>query len=121
MAFLTGSTFPLSLIRRSVRIEPVTLEAYRRHLFLETWSSFWGHQNTLSCANALTGVDLTPRIERPAVILNRDGFPTLNGIEYRDCWVLSPEYRPGFRPAIGQEVQASDILGWQVLRIQWDN
>jgi hypothetical protein len=36
-----------------------------------------------------------------------------------ECWVLSPDYPPGFRPAIGEEVTDDKIIGWQVLKIKW--
>ncbi len=117
--FLTGSTFPLSLIRRRVVIETASLEEYLRRLQTGEWTSFWGHTNTLALANALTGVDLTPKTARPALLLNQENFPTLDGREYRECWVMSPDYRPGFRPVIGQEVLPDEIQGWQILRMQW--
>ena len=119
MAFLTGSTFPLSLIRRPVVIEPASLEDYVHKLRSEAWESFWGHENTLPLAKELVGGELTPRTERPAVRLSADGYPELYGQSYRECWILSPEYKPGYRPAIGVEVQAEDIIGWQVLKITW--
>ena len=56
---------------------------------------------------------------RPAVRLSAEGLPELHGRAYSECWILSPDYRPGFRPAIGAEVQAEDITGWQVLKITW--
>ena len=119
MPFLTGSTFPLSLIRRPVLIEPETMENYIRRLQTDRWESFWGHANTLPLANRMTGCDLTPKEERPAVRLSAEGLPELHGQAFSECWILSPDYRPGFRPAIGAEVQAEDITGWQVLKITW--
>ena len=119
MPFLTGSTFPLSLIRRPVLIEPETMENYMCHLQMDDWESFWGHANTLAAANKMTRRDLTPRETRPAVQLSKDGLPVLYGHVYSECWILSPDYRQGFRPAIGAEVQSEDIVGWQVLKITW--
>ncbi len=118
--FLTGNSFPLGLVRRRVVIEPVSLEEYRARLSAGGWESYWGHENTLAAARAVCGVDLRPREARPAVTLDADGYPSLYGETYRECWVLSPEYEPGFRPALGEEVPAERILRWQVLVIRWE-
>ena len=119
MPFLTGNTFPLSLIRRPVLIEPETMENYMYRLRTDAWESFWGHANTLSLASRMMGCDLTPKESRPAVQLSPEGFPKLYGQVYSECWILSPDYRQGFRPAIGAEVQSEDIVGWQVLKMTW--
>ena len=119
MDFLTGSTFPLTLVRRKVTITPGSLDEYLYHLRHGNWLSFWGHTNTLPAANTLTGVNLTPREARPAVTLNERYFPILYGKVFQHCWLLSPEYKPGFRPQIGQEVDTNEILGWQVLHLEW--
>ena len=118
--FLTGNSFPLNLIRRPVRIEPETLDHYREQLRDSEWESYWGHANTLTAVKAITGKDLTPAEERPAVELDAAGYPMLHGKTYLECWVLSPEYRKGYRPALNEEVDAESILSWQVLRIKWD-
>lgn len=118
--FLTGNSFPMSLIRRRVVIEPRTLAEYRGKLNDGGWESYWGHENTLSVAKAECGVDLRPREPRPAVTLDGEGYPCLYGESFRECWVLSPEYAPGFRPALGEEVSADKIECWQVLRIVWE-
>lgn len=114
---LIGNSFPLSLIRRRVVIAPTT----RQHLLQELASadikSFWGHENTLYAVNRWLGVDLTPTSNRPALTLSSDNFPHLDGETFHRCFVLSPDYRPGYRPAIGAEVDAHDILGWQTLEI----
>ncbi len=121
MSFLVGSTFPLSLIRRRVVIMPALLDVFRKMLQERKWQSFWGHENTLAAAYQITGFDLRPAEARPAIRLNPSGYPELNGAEYRECWVLSPEYVPDYRPAIGEAVPADKILGWQVLRIIWED
>lgn len=118
--FLTGNSFPMSLIRRRVVIEPRTLSEYREELASGDWESYWGHENTLSAAKAECGVDLRPREPRPAVALDGEGYPCLYGESFRECWVLSPEYEPGFRPALGEEVSADKIERWQVLRLVWE-
>jgi len=117
---LIGNSFPLSLIRRSVRIVPMDkasfLEAVRGKCLL----SFWGHTNTLAAVQEWTGLDLTPATERPAVVLSPEGLPCFDGQVFHDCLILSPDYRQGFRPCLGDEVGAENILGWQVLKIIWE-
>ena len=117
---LIGNSFPLSLIRRSVHIEPIDREELLAAIKGREIVSFWGHANTLSAANGWLGVDLTPKTERPALCLSDDKLPQLDGVEYKTCFILSPDYRSGLRPAIGSEVDAVDILGWQVLKISWN-
>ncbi len=116
---LIGSTFPLSLVRRRVAIEPHEVAELRGLLAIRPIRSFWGHANTLPAAKTLLGTDLTPATERPALTLNADALPTLDGETFNECWVVSPDYTPGFRPQIGEEVPTDKIRGWQVLRIEW--
>jgi hypothetical protein len=117
---LLGSTFPLTLIRRHVEIFPVAIDELRHILKESETHSFWGHENTVEVANRLLGIDVRPKQSRPAVVLDGEGYPTLGGCIFRECWVLSPEYEPGFRPVIGQEVASESVKGWQVLRIIWN-
>ena len=117
---LLGNAFPLSLIRRPVRIEPVSLDTLRRAIIARSVCSFWGHANTLTVAAKLLETDITPRDTRPAITLTDTYQPMLNGIVFDDCWILSPDYEPGFRPTIGQEVSETAIQGWQVLHITWE-
>ena len=118
--FITGNTYPMSLIRRAVRIVPVTMEYYRTRLDEDAWTSYWGHENTLEAVKTVCGHDLRPTETRPALTLDEEGYPSLLGVRYRECLVLSPEYRPGYRPAIGKEDKTEDIRSWQVLRIIWE-
>ena len=120
VSVLIGNTFSLSLIRRAVRIRPMGLETLRGALATRPVRSFWGHPNTVHVANALLGIDVTPHTERPALTLTADGLPVLEGEVFSECYVLSPDYRPGFRPALCAEVYPGDITGWQVLRIEWE-
>jgi hypothetical protein len=116
---LLGSTFPLSLVRRQVSIDPASLDELRAEVAVRPVASFWGHANSIAAANAMLGADVTPSTTRPALILDPEGFPSLDGVIFTECWVLSPEYVPGYRPAVGEEVAAVKIAGWQVLRMQW--
>ena len=118
--FLTGNTYPASLIRRPVRITPVSMEYYRGRLEEGGWESYWGHANTLEAARSVCGFDLSPRTERPPVTLDAEGYPVLYGKQYRECLVLSPDYAPGHRPDIEKEDRAEDIRSGTVLRIEWE-
>lgn len=119
-AILVGNSFPLSLIRRRVTIEPVSLAAFERRATGAVVYSYWGHTNTLRAARDFLSVDVSPTVGRPAVCLSEDGFPTLGGVVFTDCWVLSPSYREGFRPAVGEEVGSKDIADWQILHMEWE-
>ena len=112
---LIGNSFPMSLIRRKVTIEPAELNTSGK-----TISSFWGHSNTIKVASTFLGSDLTPENERPVIKLGVDNFPTLNGETFTECWIISPTYKNNFRPAIGAEVAAESIASWQVLKITWE-
>ena len=116
---LLGNSFPLSLIRRAVRIEPRTLAELRQAIAVQGCISYWGHDNTLAAAKQFLGFDPAPCRERPALTLSGDGLPLLDGVAYDEVWVLSPDYADGFRPHIGVEVVPEQITNWQVLRIQF--
>ena len=110
----------MSLIRRRVSIEPRTLGDLRQILATRGYRSFWGHMNTLACAESLLGVPIRPSQERPALVLDAGGYPCLDGTTFTECWILSPDYRVGYRPAVGEEVGGMNILGWDVLKMVWD-
>lgn len=116
---LIGNSFPLSLIRREVDIKPESLGRLRETCRGSRIYSFWGHRNTIKAAKAFMGYDLTPASERPSIRINADGLPVLHGEVFDVCWILSPDYVPGFRPAVGEEVGEDKILNWQVLKIAW--
>lgn len=117
---LVGNAFPLALVRRRVEIEPDTAEALRSAMGGRKIFSFWGHARTLAAVNRWLGADLTPATERPALTCDPStGLPSLAGNVFSECWVVSPEFETGFRPAIGAEVPPGKIKGWQVLRLNW--
>ncbi|MBI4664155.1 MAG: hypothetical protein HY735_35615 [Verrucomicrobia bacterium] len=118
---LIGNSFPLSLVRRRVVITPESVEKLRTRLNAAPPASFWGHASTLPHANRLLEVDLTPRTERPALTLDAASLPELDGRSYTECWLLSPNYAAGFRPAPNAEVPPDQITGWQVLRLNWED
>ena len=110
----------MNLIRRKVTILPQTMEEYRTALASCSWVSFWGHRNTLAAAMAQCGYDLTPENERPAITVDGEGYPVLYGRTYKQCYILTPEYQPGYRPALREEVAPDAILSWQVLKLVWE-
>lgn len=116
---LIGNSFPLSLIRRKVMIEPARLERLREEIGdAGGVLSFWGHANTLPAAEEAVGRSLAPATERPALELSSDRYPVFQNKTFTECWILSPDYTGNFRPNIGEEVPTEKIRGWQVLRME---
>ena len=117
---LIGNSFPLTLIRgHRVVCEEIALDALREKLAGAEVVSFWGHENTRLAAEAVLGVSLAPKMPRPAITLSAEARPQLEGYTFDTCWVLSPDYRKDFRPAIGQEVPLDAMRGWHVLKLTW--
>ena len=116
---LLGSTFSMALIQREVHIVPSDIASLRSIIAQSGFASFWGHTNTLAAANELLGTDINPATLRPAVSVSPEGYPMLDDQVFTECWILTPSYEPGFRPAIGQEVQPEQITGWNVLQMKW--
>ena len=99
---LIGNSFPFSLIRSDkVVVESKNLDSLRKEVDGSLLFSFWGHANTRALAESQLGVSLKPRSERPAITLSEKGLPMLAGETFDLCWLLSPDYPKGFRPAIG--------------------
>jgi len=117
--FLVSNSFPFSLIRRRVVVEPRTIEELKNALSSQKWISTWGHSNTVGVVSAISGVDLRPETERPAISLSDQNLPSLGRITFEECWLISPHYAAGFRPQIHQEVSEDKILDWQVLLLDW--
>lgn len=118
-AILLGNSFPLSLIRRPVHIEPRQLADLRAALAGRTLYSFWGHGNTLAAVTRMLGRDVRPKTARPVLSLDNKSLPCLDGRAFNECWVLSPDYVENFRPDPGQEVSEEAIAAWRVLLIRW--
>ena len=117
---LIGNSFPFSLVRSAcLAVEPQPIAALKTVLVGADVASFWGHENTRAAAEAVLGVSLAPPTERPAVTLSAEGLPMLDGETFDTCWLLSPDYLEGFRPAIGVEVVPEQIEGWHVLKLTW--
>ena len=116
---LVGNTFPLTLMRRRLVVEPVPLERLRGEAAGKRVVSFWGHANTLHTASEAVGFDLSPAEERPVLELSPEALPMLGGKEFRECWVISPDCRRNFRPSANRALESEDVSGWQCLRITW--
>jgi hypothetical protein len=119
LPFLISNSFPFSLIRHPVDVRPRSLDDLRTALATRPWKSAWGHSNTLSIAISLLGTDLRPETERPALALNPLLEPCLDGIAFRECWLLNPSYAHGFRPQPGIEPTPENIASWHVLQLLW--
>jgi len=117
---LVGNAFPMTLIRRhAVSVSELPVDELVAKASHARTVSFWGHENTRGVAESLLGTSIRPASPRPAIMLDGEDYPTLDGVRFTECYVLSPDYRSGFRPAIGEEVDADDIDGWHVLRLVW--
>ena len=117
---LVGNAFPFSLVRcERLVVEPQPIAALKEALAGADVASFWGHENTRAAAEAVLGVSLAPHSDRPALTLSPEGLPALDGDTFESCWLLSPDYPEGFRPAIGVEVGPEQIKGWRVLKLTW--
>ncbi len=117
---LIGNSYPFSLIRRRVIVEPMRVDQVCSEIAGAEVHSFWGHAATRTAAESLLGVSLATTKERPEIILSSENLPTLDGQIFDACYVCSPNYMPGFRPQIGTEVSPDQILGWQMLKISWN-
>ena len=116
---LISNSYPFSLIRRRVTVEPSEVEELRDNLRTRPWASAWGHPNTLEAARTMAGTDLSPKTARPSISLNAENLPSLDGMIFRECWLLSPDYVPGFRPSPGEDVTPENICGWHILLMEW--
>ncbi|MFN0077912.1 MAG: hypothetical protein ACKVY0_15760 [Prosthecobacter sp.] len=116
---LISNSFPFSLVRRSMQVEPRSVGELLTVMHQRPWVSAWGHENTVALASTLACADLRPATPRPALTLDADLLPSLDGQSFEEVWLLSPDYAPGFRPQIGQEVPPQAITGWQVLCIDF--
>jgi len=93
------------------------------NLLLDTCTFIWlaGSPGKLSApAQQAMGISFVPATERPVLVLDAAGYPLLDGISFRDCWIVTPVYADAFRPRIREEVPLEMIRDWQVLRMRWE-
>lgn len=117
--FLIGNAFPMGLIQRKVSIKPKSIKELREVIARRRAVSFWGHVRTAGIASELLAWDVTPEKPRPAITLDKEGYPKLDAVDFRECWILAPEYAPDYRPDIGSEVKPSEIIRWRVNKMKW--
>ena len=118
---LVGNAFPFSLVRcNRLIVEQKPISELKDALASAAVASFWGHENTRTAAESVLGISLATHGERPAVMLSPAQRPMLDGEEFSSCWLLSPDYPEGFRPAIGTEIGPEQIKGWHVLKLTWE-
>jgi hypothetical protein len=94
---LIGNTFPLKLIRGRVLIQQQAVKDLQKEVEGREVVSYWGHSKSLDY-----------------------GWPKLEGTVFPEAWIVTPNYKEGFRPAPGVEVSVEDILGWHVLHMTWE-
>lgn len=120
MHILIGNSFPLGLVARNTRIYPSTRDMLQRVARGCEIHSFWGHAGTLRQVGGFLGMDLTPRTPRPALSLDPGGWPVLDGISFRECWIVTPFQRGGGRPPVaGDDAPGRTVDHWRVLRMEW--
>jgi hypothetical protein len=112
-----GNTYPSTLVRRAIVQIPISKEYFLSLIDGANLHSFWGHGNTIQAAKAFIGIDVTPKEERPAIVLNADNLPTLFGILLDGVFVISPTYAKGYRPAEGKVASPEEIIDWHILYV----
>lgn len=119
-----GNTFPITLVPEdgNIIMYQISLEEAKKLIAESDVESFWGHQNTLKSAVKILGDKIRPKIDRPALKLEKGRYIRywiLNNKESNKILILSPIYQEGFRPQIGVEVTEEQILGWRPILIQY--
>jgi hypothetical protein len=118
---LISNSFPFGLVRRPLRVTPRSIEELREVVRARRWVSAWGHENTVEPASDIVGVDLRPAVPRPALTLDAADRPRLGALGFDEIWLVTPEYRPGFRPPVGLTVEGQHIVAWRVLQLCFDS
>lgn len=95
----------------------MSLAELRRVMNRATTHSFWGHPETARLARELLGQPMEPASYRPALRLNEAGLPMLDGHVFSECWLLTPAYPVGFRPA--PDARPAGAERWMTLRVRW--
>lgn len=117
---LISNSFPFSLIRRRVVVEPSTVPDLLTAMHARPWVSAWGHQNTVDLASKLLSADLRTRIEKPTLTLQETRLPQFEGNVFSEVWLLSITPIDGLSREEQREIQPHQIKDWQVLRLVWE-
>lgn len=110
-ALLVCSSLPLGLIRRPVRVIPVSLEEFRRVARSRRIIAFPGQGGVLS-AESLPGLSSLCAAEYSEAGFSADDLPMLKDIVFTECWILFPQW--------AEEASEKTMTG-QILKIQWEN
>lgn len=86
---LVGNVFPTSLVEREVIITPISIEEARQYM-KDGFLSYWGHPNSIKAASDFIGFDLTPKTDRPAIAIDNNLLPSLDGTPSNTVIVISP-------------------------------
>ena len=112
LRYLLSNAFPTALMRRKIMVSPISLEMMRRLLTDHYFVSVWGHDNTLSLASLVLGIDVTPLNRRDVVMLDAENYPTVRGERFTRVLILSPDLPQGFRPESSEVIIAEQISRW---------
>lgn len=110
----------MSLIRRSVSIKTLDKADFQKELDNSKIFSAWGHPNSIKLAEKFLGVSLYPSTYRGQIKLSSKNLPVFNGVEFKQCYIVSPITVGNMRHNIGKELKAEEIESWQLLKIEWD-
>ena len=116
---LISNSFPFTLIRRRVVVEPRTVAELLTAMHERPWVSAWGHANTVHLASTIACADLRPAVVNPTLTLSEDGLPEFNGQTFAECWLLSITPVEGLTREQQREIQPEQIKDWQILRLSW--
>lgn len=86
---LISNSFPFSLVRRPMRVEPRSVGELLTAMHEHPWVSAWGHDNTVAAASTIACADLRPTTPRPALSLDVENLPSLDGQSFAEIWLLS--------------------------------
>lgn len=116
---LIGSSFPMSITRSRVEVEPIDLDTFKAEIDGLDVVSAWQHSNTLVAVKEYTGLDLTPPIVRPRIRMTEDTKrPCIEWEEWRFPLVFSKMYAviPLYKEVVNG---VPDVTDWNILRLSW--
>ena len=109
------------MIKRKVRIYPIEVETLRGIVCnAEKICSYWGHSDTREIAEEILGVKIPENDIRKPLALSENEYPLWNGMEFRKCYILSPNYKNSFRPALNGGASVDEIISWKALVVEWE-
>ena len=115
---LVGNTFPTTFIRRYAEFFPIS-RRFAQMLMTSGFVSYYGHKDTTGIVKQLTGFDVTPAENRPALGLSSWKLPRLNGAIFKKVLCISADYKGEVRPPVGQRAALEEIKGWSFVLIRF--